>query len=78
MNEESQYKDPGIYQIKIIGLIHEIWAEWFDGATITPLGENETLLVCSVKDQSALHGLLAKIRDLGLVLHSVIRIENQT
>lgn len=60
------------YEIRVKGSLGPEWAAWFDGFTITPQGGDETALVGRVADQPALHGLLAKIRDLGLTL---IRIE---
>ena len=69
MNNNQQIDNPEIYQIKIKGLLDEKWSDWFDGFTITP--QEETILVGPVSDQGALHGLLAKIRDLGLTLVSV-------
>ena len=60
-----------IYQIKIKGFLDDKWSDWFDGFTITHQGEAETLLSGPVSDQGALHGMLAKIRDLGLHLISV-------
>jgi ribosomal protein S18 acetylase RimI-like enzyme len=55
------------YQTRVKGLLDPKWAEWFDGFSITPL-EGDSLLTGSVPDQAALHGILAKIRDLGLTL----------
>lgn len=65
-----------IYQIRIKGQLQEHWADWFDGLTITydTLG-GETLLEGPVTDQPALHGILNKIRDLGLSLLSLKRID---
>ena len=51
------------------------WAEWFDGMTITPLDNGETLIEGPIVDQAALHGMLNHIRDLGLPLLAVDRIE---
>lgn len=55
-------------QIRIKGQIDERWSEWLDGLTITHTGENETLLTGRIQDQSALYGLMSKLRDLGLPL----------
>jgi ribosomal protein S18 acetylase RimI-like enzyme len=55
------------YQIRIQGVLDPKWADWFDGFSIIPL-EGDSLLTGSVPDQAALHGILAKIRDLGLTL----------
>jgi hypothetical protein len=71
MSEEQSFEKTETYQIIIKGLLDEKWSDWFDGFTFTYQGENETILVGPVPDQSALHGLLAKIRDLGLSLQSV-------
>lgn len=60
-----------IYQIKIKGFLDDKWSDWFDSFTITHHGDYETLLIGPVCDQGALHGILAKIRDLGLHLLSV-------
>ncbi len=51
------------------------WSDWFDGLTITLEDDGQTLLTGPVGDQAALHGLLRKVRDLGLPLLSVTRIE---
>ena len=64
-----------IYHIRVKGILDEKWSDWFGGFTITPQADDETLLVGPVPDQSALHGLLAKIRDLGLTLSLVQRVE---
>jgi hypothetical protein len=67
------------YEIRIRGRLQPEWSVWFDGLTIISSGqttrEGETLLVGPVADQAALHGLLAKIRDLGLPLLSLTPIE---
>jgi hypothetical protein len=68
----------GIYQIRVQGNLEARWSDWFDGFAITPAGENETLLVGPVADQPALHGLLHKIRDLGLPLLSVQQLERDS
>ena len=62
------------YEIKLKGHLNESWADWFDGLTITHEDDGTTTLTGEVVDQSALHGVLKKIRDLGLPLISV----NQT
>lgn len=64
-----------IYRIKIEGILDPSWSEWFGGLTITPTNHNVTSLSGPVRDQAALHGLLAKVRDMGLPLLSVERIE---
>ncbi len=62
---------PQQYQIRVEGRLGVEWAEWFDGLTITPAENDETLITGWVADQAALYGLLKKVRDLGLPLLSV-------
>ena len=64
-----------VYQIRIEGHLARQWAVWFGGLTITLDDNGETRLTGPVVDQAALHGLLRKVRDLGLPLLSVIRIK---
>ena len=70
-----EYEGEAIYHIRVKGKLDPTWSDWFDGFTITPQGDDKTLLTGSVADQADLHGLLAKIRDLGLPLLAVIRQE---
>jgi hypothetical protein len=67
-----------IYEIKVQGNLDAKWSDWFDGFTISQQVDDETLLTGHVIDQPALHGLLAKIRDLGLPLLSVERVDDTT
>jgi hypothetical protein len=62
-------------EIRVRGRIDEHWSDWFDDLTIT-YTESDTLLTGNVADQSALYGLLAKLRDLGLALVSVRHVED--
>ena len=71
MTNSRQFDAPGMYQIKVKGTLDEKWSDWFDGFTITRHPDDETLLVGIARDQVALHGLLSKIRDLGLPLLAV-------
>jgi hypothetical protein len=66
---------PMVYQIRINGHLGPRWADWFGGMTITLEDNGETLLTGPVEDQAALHGLLRKVRDLGMPLISAIRVE---
>ena len=66
---------PMVYQIKIEGQLGSQWADWFEGLTITPDDNGDTLLTGPVIDQAALHGLLKKVRDLCLPLLAVQRFE---
>jgi hypothetical protein len=56
------------YEIRVQGMLDEGWSEWFSGLDVRPLDSGETVLAGPVRDQAALHGLLNKIRDLGLPL----------
>jgi hypothetical protein len=66
---------PVIYQIRIKGHLGHQWTDWFDGLTITLEEDGDTFLTGPVIDQAALHGLLKKVRDLGLPLVSVSSVE---
>ncbi len=63
------------FEIRVKGRLSADWSEWFEGLTITDLPNGETRISGSVQDQAALFGALMKIRDLGLVLVSVNRVE---
>ncbi|HSN93437.1 MAG TPA: hypothetical protein VLR89_00080 [Anaerolineaceae bacterium] len=67
---------PTIYRIRIKGQLDSQWTEWFEGLTITLEGNGNTLLTGLVVDQAALHGLLKKVRDLGMPLISVCTVES--
>jgi hypothetical protein len=62
---------PTVYQIRLKGHLGPQWTEWFGGLTITLEEDGDTLLTGPVVDQAALHGLLRKVRDLGMPLVSV-------
>ncbi len=62
------------YQITIASHLDDSWAEWFGGLVITRLPNGNTLLSGELVDQAALHGVLAKIRDLGLALNAVTTV----
>ena len=64
-----------VYQIRIKGHLGSGWTDWFEGLTITLEDNGDTLLTGAVVDQAALHGLLKKVRDVGMPLLSVICIE---
>jgi len=66
---------PEIYQITVLGHLDSEWSEWFDGLTITRVDSGETILTGPIVDQAALHGVLIKIRDLGLPLLGLSRRE---
>ncbi|MBA2470276.1 MAG: hypothetical protein H0V37_12805 [Chloroflexia bacterium] len=66
---------PKVYQIRIKGHLGHQWTDWFDGMTLTPEENGDTFVTGPVVDQAALHGLLRKVRDLGLPLLSIVRID---
>ena len=66
---------PGLYEIRLKGHLDQRWADRFDDLRITLQPNGDTLLTGPVDDQAALHGVLKRIRDLGLPLLSVIRAE---
>jgi hypothetical protein len=77
-NELGQRTDPDepiAYHIRIKGHLDRQWTDWFGGLTITLEDNGDTLLTGPVVDQAALHGLLKKVRDLGMPLVSVSPVE---
>ena len=67
--------EPRQYAIRIRGHLDAHWNDWFDGLTITLEANGETLLTGPIVDQAALHGVLRKVRDLGLPLIAVSQID---
>jgi hypothetical protein len=67
--------EPGQYEIRLEGHLHSRWAAWFDGMTLTNESDGTTVLSGPVVDQAALHGLLQRVRDVGLALVSVSQIK---
>lgn len=67
----TQPDPPDIYEIRLRGHLDARWTSWFEGLTITLTGDGDTILTGPVTDQAALHGLLKKVRDLGLPLRSL-------
>ena len=67
-----------VYQIRLKGHLDSQWTDWFDGLTITLEEDGNTLLSGPVVDQAALHGLLKKVRDLGMPLVSVYPVEHSS
>ena len=72
---EGEHERLEVYQIVVKGHLGREWSEWFDGLTITLMDSGETILSGPIADQTALHGVLIKIRDLGLPLLGLTRIE---
>ena len=77
MSYPQNTNNPLNYRIRVQGRLDESWSVWFDGMEIMPQENKETLLVGTIGDQSALHGLLKKIRDLNLTLIS-LRLTDHT
>ena len=75
MSNEIQHEasEPLVYQIRIKGHLGTHWTDWFEGLTITLEDNGDTLLTGPVVDQAALHGVLKKVRDLGMPFISVNR-----
>jgi hypothetical protein len=73
---KDQY-EPGLYEIRIKGHLENRWADWFEGLTITLEENGDTRLTGPVVDQAALHGLLRRVRDLGMPLIAVIQVRPQ-
>lgn len=68
-------RELGQYEIRLKGHLEPRWAAWFDGLTLTQETDGTTVIRGSVIDQAALHGLLSKVRDLGLPLIAVTQID---
>ena len=65
-----------VYEIRLKGQLDSRWTDWFEGLTITLEDNGDTLLTGPVVDQAALHGLLKRVRDLGMPLVSVNPVEH--
>ena len=76
LNPKTDPGQPMVYQIRLKGHLGPQWRDWFEGLTITLEDNGDTLLSGPVIDQAALHGLLKKVRDLGLPLISVSPLEH--
>ena len=76
MSDTSTSRDPnaGRYEIRLKGHLDSRWATWFDGLSLTTDNDGTTVVSGLVADQAALHGLLQRVRDVGLPLISVIQI----
>ena len=75
IDSRTDPSQPMVYQIRILGHLGCEWSDWFEGLTITPEENGETILTGPVIDQAALYGLLKKVRNLGLTLVSVRPVE---
>jgi hypothetical protein len=72
---DSEPGHPQVYQILILGHLDDDWSEWFGNLVVTRSADGVTTLTGLLADQSALHGVLNKLRDLGLPIISLARIE---
>ena len=75
LESKSAPQQSVVYQIRIRGHLDSQWTDWFDRLTITLEENGDTLLTGPVTDQAALHGLLKKVRDLGMSLVSVVPVQ---
>jgi hypothetical protein len=76
---DTHISNAQVYEIRLKGHLEARWVKWFDGLTITLEEDGDTLLAGPVVDQAALHGLLKKVRDLGMTLVSVNQVQfNET
>ena len=75
LHRTADTSQPTTYQIRVKGHLGSQWQDWFGGLTVTLEDNGETLLTGPVADQAALHGLLRKVRDLGIPLVSVVRVD---
>ena len=69
------HHDPGRYEIRLKGHLDSRWAAWFDGLSLTNESDGSSVIQGQVVDQAALHGLLQKVRDVGLPLISVTQVQ---
>ncbi len=69
--------EPACYRIRVKGHLSEQWADWFDGLTLENLPDGHAVLFGRLPDQSALYGVLNRIRDIGLILISVSRAADE-
>jgi hypothetical protein len=76
MVKQTIPNSPIVYQIRLQGHLEPHWTQWFEGATLTLESDGETVLTVPVQDQSALFGLLRKVRDTGIPLISVFRVDD--
>jgi hypothetical protein len=71
----SSWQEAGRYEIRLKGHLETRWAAWFDGLRLTHESDGTTTIHGPIVDQAALHGVLQKVRDLGLPLVSVTQVD---
>jgi hypothetical protein len=78
MSEPSQnpIRPDGTYCLKLYGQLTPRWSDWFDGFTVTAHPDGTTTLVGSVVDQPKLYGIISRVRDLGLILLAIERLDD--
>ena len=77
--DKNTFSETAVYQFRVKGVLEQRWTHWFEGMTIIPnRAQQETTFTGVVIDQAALHGLLARIRDLGLPLIACYRVETES
>jgi hypothetical protein len=76
LEDHEDHDEPGLYEIRIKGHLDDRWTPSFGGLTFTLEENGDTVLTGPVVDQAALHGLLRKVRDLGMPLISVIQVRS--
>lgn len=77
MSKTARRDEAAFYEIRVQGLLDESWSEWLGGLDVRPHDSGETVLTGPIRDQAALHGLLNKIRDLGLPLLGLEKVSSQ-
>lgn len=75
LHPNADQRQPTIYEIRVEGHLDPTWGDWFPGLAVTPDENGDTRLTGPVVDQAALHGLLRRVRDLGVPLLSINRVE---
>lgn len=76
LHPHSADDQPALYRLRLRGHLGAAWEAWFDGMTVVREPDGTTLLTGAVVDQAALHGLLKRIRDLGVPLIAVERVDD--
>jgi hypothetical protein len=71
---DPKYDQQAFYKIRVASILDQDWSAWFGGMEVIAQSNGDTLLAGPIRDQAALHGVLAKVRDMGLVLLSVQRL----